>query len=134
MFLLICPSVSLQPDPNQVLNISLQENCKAQEWKMYNINILSEIDNSDEFSSSMTWKQNGIDFEVLHAQPHTKENSYSRQKLAQSSFEVKHSDASDSEDLRSFDPSNFSDASLSSLVNMLRFSIILFTSKFLFFL
>lgn len=98
---------------------------------MYNINILSQMDDSDEFCSSTTWEKNEIDFEVLHTQPHVKENNYSRRKLAQPNFEVKHSDASD--DLRSFDSSNFSDPSFSSLVNMLRFSIILFTSKFLFF-
>ncbi|XP_022154073.1 putative E3 ubiquitin-protein ligase LIN-2 isoform X2 [Momordica charantia] len=93
-------------------NTSSFENCKAQKWKMYNVNILLEMDDSDEFCSSVTWKKNDIDFEVLHAQPHTKENDHGLQKLAQPNFEVQHADAS--EDLRSFDPSNFSHASFSS--------------------
>ncbi|TYK14239.1 putative E3 ubiquitin-protein ligase LIN isoform X2 [Cucumis melo var. makuwa] len=68
-------------------NTSSSENCKAQEWKTYNINALSEMDGSDEFCSSTTWKNNEIDFEVLHAQSNTDGNSYSRQKLAQPSHE-----------------------------------------------
>ncbi|XP_038878502.1 putative E3 ubiquitin-protein ligase LIN isoform X2 [Benincasa hispida] len=68
-------------------NTSSFENCKAQEWKTYNINVLSEMDGSDDSCSSTTCKNNEIDFEVLHAQPHTKENSYSRQKLAQPCLE-----------------------------------------------
>ncbi|KAG7023876.1 putative E3 ubiquitin-protein ligase LIN-2, partial [Cucurbita argyrosperma subsp. argyrosperma] len=95
-------------------NTALFENCKAQEWKMYNINILSEMDNSDEFCSSTALKKNDIDFEVMHAQPYTKESNYSRQKLAQPCFEVRHSDASEHFQ-KTFDPSNFSDASFSSL-------------------
>ena len=70
---------------------------------MYNINILSEMDNSDEFCSSTALKKNDIDFEVMHAQPYTKESNYSRQKLAQPCFEVSHSDASEHfKNIRSF--------------------------------
>lgn len=71
-----------------MVNNFLQENCKAQEWKMYNIYTLLEMDGSDEFCNSMTCKRNEIDFEVQHAQPHTKGNNSSQQKLAQPSFEV----------------------------------------------
>lgn len=115
-----------------MLNNFLQENCKAQEWKTYNINALSEMDGSDEFCSSTTWKNNEIDFEVLHAQSNTDGNSYSRQKLAQPSHEVRYSHTL--EDLGLFDPSNFSHASSSSLVNMMTLFTISFYFKDLFFI
>lgn len=74
-----------------MLNNFLQENCKGQEWKTYNINALSEMDGSDEICSSTTCKNNEIDFEVLHAQSNTEGNSYSQQKLAQPCLDVRYS-------------------------------------------